>query len=65
MRTGLDAFRDHIRDEFLKQGMGLKSDEEVFETFKTDVDAMRIFCTTRASSWGPLPEASMRQCFPS
>src|SRR5271165_1590073 len=43
VRAGLDAFRAHIRDEFVKQGMGLKSDDEVSETFKVDVDAIRDF----------------------
>jgi isoprene-epoxide---glutathione S-transferase len=55
VRAGLDAFRAHIREEFVKQGMGLKSDEEVFETFKTDVDAMRDFLHFKSFFMGPRP----------
>jgi hypothetical protein len=55
VRAGLDAFRAHIRDEFVKQGMGLKSDDEVSETFKVDVDAIRDFLHFRSFFMGPRP----------
>jgi len=57
VRTGHDAFRDHIRDEFVKQGMGLKSDEEVFQTFKTDVDAMKDFLHDKSFFMGSRPRS--------
>jgi glutathione S-transferase len=57
VRSGLDAFRDHIRDEFVKQGMGLKSDEEVFQTFKTDIDAMRDYLHDKSFFMGPKPRS--------
>lgn len=58
VRAGLDAFRAHIRDEFVKQGMGLKSDEEVFQTFKEDVDAMRDFLHHKSFFMGPKPRSA-------
>lgn len=55
VREGLDAFRVHIRDEFVHQGMGLKTDEEVLETFKVDVDAMEDFLHHKSFFMGPNP----------
>jgi glutathione S-transferase len=57
VRAALDAFRAHIRDEFVKQGMGLKSDDEVFQTFKTDIDAMRDFLHHKSFFMGPKPRS--------
>ncbi len=36
----LDSFRERILTQFNNQGMGGRSDEEVLETFKEDVDAI-------------------------
>ena len=40
MRAGLDAFRGRIMAEFDGQGMGRRSDDEVFEVLREDVDAL-------------------------
>ena len=53
--AALDAFRAHIRGQFDKQGMGLKSDEEVLETFKVDADALSDFMGDRAFFMGGQP----------
>ncbi len=57
LRAALDAFRAHIRDEFDKQGMGLKSDEDVFETFKVDVDAIETFLGDKPFFMGEKPRS--------
>ncbi len=55
VREALDAFRAHIRDEFVHQGMGLKSDAEVLDTFKVDVDAMEDFLSSKSFFMGAQP----------
>lgn len=51
----LDAFRDRIVTQFNNQGMGQKSDEEVFETFKTDIDAYLDFLDGKPFFMGDKP----------
>lgn len=56
-RDALDAFRAHIQDEFVKQGMGLKSDADVLETFKVDADALSDFLGTKRFFMGDRPRS--------
>ncbi|MEM9798367.1 MAG: glutathione S-transferase family protein [Pseudomonadota bacterium] len=53
----LDGFRDRIVTQFKNQGMGQKSDEEVFETFKTDVDALVTQLGDRPFFMGEAPRS--------
>ncbi|WP_422367343.1 iIsoprene-epoxide--glutathione S-transferase [Pelagibius sp.] len=53
--AGLDAFRAHIRSQFDKQGMGLKSDQEVYETLKVDADALSDFLGEKPFFMGDQP----------
>lgn len=55
LREALDAFRAHILDEFNLQGMGGRSDAEVLETFKIDVDALAAFLGDKRWFMGDAP----------
>jgi glutathione S-transferase len=55
MRVGLDAFRQRILDEFNGQGMGRRTDEEVFEVLREDVDALSDFLRDKPYFLGEEP----------
>jgi glutathione S-transferase len=55
MRAGLDAFRDRIMAEFNGQGMGRRTDEEVFEVFREDVDALSTYLGDKPFFLGDQP----------
>lgn len=55
LRQALDAFRAHILDEFTLQGMGGRSDAEVYEIYTIDIDALSDFLADKPWFMGDLP----------
>lgn len=55
LRAALLAFRDKIKDEFEKQGMGLRTDEDVLECLKEDLDALSVFLADKSFFLGEEP----------
>ena len=56
-RAELDALRDHMLDEYVNQGMGLKSEDDVYETFKVDADAISDFLGAKPFFMGDKPRS--------
>ena len=57
MRVGLDAFRGRIMAEFDGQGMGRRTDEEVFEVLREDVDALSTYLGDKPFFLGDQPRS--------
>jgi glutathione S-transferase len=57
LQAALDAFRARILAEFDGQGMGRRSDAEVLEFFKADVDAMSDFLGDKPWFMGDKPRS--------
>ncbi|MGF1468882.1 MAG: glutathione S-transferase family protein [Sandaracinaceae bacterium] len=57
LRAALDAFRGRIVAEFDGQGMGRRSDEEVFDVFKQDIDALSSFLGNKTWFMGDKPRS--------
>ena len=55
LRAALDAFRVHIVEEFTLQGMGGRSDAEVLEIFKIDIDALSTCLGDKSWFMGEAP----------
>jgi isoprene-epoxide---glutathione S-transferase len=55
VRAGLDGFRARIMAEFNGQGMGRRTDEEVFEVFREDVDALSTYLGEKPFFLGETP----------
>jgi len=55
LRAALDGFRARIMAEFDGQGMGRRSEEEVFEVFREDVDALSTYLGDKPFFLGDTP----------
>jgi glutathione S-transferase len=55
LRAALDGFRDRIMAEFNGQGMGRRTDEEVFEVFREDIDALSTYLDKKPFFLGDQP----------
>ena len=55
LRVALDAFRDRIVAEFDGQGMGRRTDDEVLEVLKEDVDALSVYLGDKQFFLGDKP----------
>jgi isoprene-epoxide---glutathione S-transferase len=53
----LVAFRQRVLDGFNGQGMGRRTDEEVFEFYKDDIDALSDFIGTKSFLLGEQPSS--------
>ena len=57
LRAGLDQFREVIVSEFNGQGMGRRSDEEVYDLAKRDLDAISDFLGDKPYFFGDEPRS--------
>jgi len=57
MREGLDGFRARIMAEFDGQGMGRRTDDEVFEVLREDVDALSTYLGDKPFLRGDQPHS--------
>ena len=55
LREALDAFRVHIVEEFNLQGMGGRTDEEVFDIYRVDIDALSDYLGDKPWFMGDAP----------
>lgn len=57
VRSFLDELREHVLDEFVMQGQGLKNDRDVLAAFETDATALSDFLGAKDFFMGARPRS--------